>query len=259
MQISKLFLNQDQTGLNAILIIEILLFIKAPPKALKTYTNPKPHQVAVATFSQSFCSPVSCKTATQFLPTSGELEVACAPLHKHLQLLRAVPNTLRGWTGWGNTHIPLLIINSKESAAPSTAQQPHHTEYFPWFFVQSAESIFFRKYYYFVGRAQIKISPTWAAILTYFHFFYNKELLYTKFSDVLGEQLTTEADFYPCSLPDYTECCRCSSIGLKYTTPTQSHIFSVWERFCTALSTVLLSSVLHILRWENITSYCSSL
>lgn len=221
--------------------------LKHLPKPLKHSQNQNLTKLTSLLSLNLFGSQVSHKTTTPFLPTSGEPKVACAPLHKHLQLLCAVPNPLRGWTGWGNTHIPLLIINSKKCPARSVAQQPHHTEYFPYFF-HTTGWVYFYLENIFTLQAEIKTSPTWAEILTYFHFFYNRELLYTKFSHILGEQLTTDTDFYPCSLLVHTEWCRCSLISLKYTTPTQSRIFSVWERFCTALSTVLLSSVLHILR-----------
>lgn len=106
---------------------------KSTSQAFKIYTNAKPHQAAVTTFSHTFCNPVSLKTATAIFPTSREPEAVCAPLHKHLQLLRAVANPLHGWIGWGNTHVPLLIINSKEFVAPSAAQQPPHPGDFPYF------------------------------------------------------------------------------------------------------------------------------
>ena len=56
--------------------------------------------------------------------------------------------------------------------------------------------LLFRKHFDFLGTAQIKTSPTWAAILTYFHLFHNEELLYLNLSHILAQQLTTEVDLH---------------------------------------------------------------
>lgn len=79
-----------------------------------------------------------------------------------------------------------LIINSKESVAPTAAQEPSCPEYFPYF-SHSMSLLLFRKQFDFLGTAQIKTSPMRAAILTYFHLFYNKELLYLNLSHILGQ------------------------------------------------------------------------
>lgn len=157
---------------------------KSTSEAFKTYTNAKPHQVSVTTFSRTFGDPVSLKTATPILPTPREPAAGCAPLHKHLPLPHAVANPLHGWIGWGNTHVALLIINSKEFVAPSAAQPPPPPEYFSY---NEMSLLLLRKYSYFLSTAQIKTSPMGAAILTYFHLFYTNRLLYLNLSRILGQ------------------------------------------------------------------------
>lgn len=108
--------------------IKILLLTKAP----QIYTKAKPHKVAVTTFSEPSCNPVTLKITSVF-PASGEPKALCVLPWANSSGFSRVANPLHGWIGWGNTHVPLLIINSKEFVAPSAAQQLPHPEYFPCF------------------------------------------------------------------------------------------------------------------------------
>lgn len=105
----------------------------------------------------------------------------------------------------------------------------------------------FRKYFDILGTAEIKTSPMWAAILTYFHLFYNRAAISQPFPCFGTVAHNWGRPF------DHIECYSCPLIVLQfpYTKPTWIHIFSVPERFCRGSHSlyILLSSVLHILRW----------
>lgn len=68
--------------------IKILLLIKAPPNAFQIHTKAKLHEVAVTTFFEPSCNPVTLKTTSTFA-ASGEPKAVCAPLSKHLRLLQS--------------------------------------------------------------------------------------------------------------------------------------------------------------------------
>lgn len=112
--------------------IKISLLTKAPSKAFQIYTKAKPHEVAVTAFSEPSCNPVILKTTSVFAG-SGEPKALCVLPWANTSGFSRVANPLHGWIGWGNTHVPLLIINSKEFVAPSAAQQLPHPEYVPCF------------------------------------------------------------------------------------------------------------------------------